>query len=215
MERKEYSPCDYTNRVQDNQPKPLTKEVFNSLLDGMDVRMNVEKVREHTPESENYKRALPGITWQSKFGGQLRTDRNAESTGFFCLDVDIHHEERFQELLRTEGGAAACKWGEKEARERAARWTAMAEAEDAQPAKPGEELDIVAIHISPGGAGIHVVALCNPLCTSIAENQERLARLLDTSYDSVCKDAARVFFVCPREDWTYIDMETLFPDVEN
>ena len=56
-----YSPCDYNIGVLDNKPKPLTKEVFNSLLDGMDVRMNIEKVREHTPQSDNYKRALPAL----------------------------------------------------------------------------------------------------------------------------------------------------------
>ena len=210
-----YSPCDYNIGVLDNKPKPLTKEVFNSLLDGMDVRMNIEKVREHTPQSDNYKRALPGITWQSKFGGQTRADMNAESTGLFCLDVDIHHEDHFKELAETKGAAAAWEWGEREARERMARWTAMAEAEESQPAKPGEELDIVAIHLSPQGAGVHVVALCQPYCNSIEEDQARLARLLGTSYDKVCKDPARTFFITPREDWKYLDMETLFPDGES
>ena len=215
MNSKEYSPCDYNIGVLDNKPKPLTRAVFNSLLDGMDVRMNIEKVREHTPQSDSYKRALPGITWQSKFGGQLRTDKNAESTGLFCLDVDIHHEDHFKELAEMKGAAAAWEWGEREARERMARWTAMAEAEESQPAKPGEELDIVAIHLSPQGAGVHVVALCQPYCNSIEEDQARLARLLGTSYDKVCKDAARTFFICPREDWKYLDMETLFPDGES
>ena len=210
-----YSPCDYTNCVQDNKPKPLTKSYFESLLNDMNVRFLTEKIREHTPDAERYKKQLPGITWQSKFGGQLRTDKNAESTGLFCLDVDIHHEDHFRELLNTKGADAAWEWGEREARERVARWTAMAEAEESQPAKPGEELDIVAIHLSPQGAGVHVVALCQPYCNSIEEDQARLARLLGTSYDSVCKDAARIFFVSPREDWKYLDLETLFPDGGN
>ena len=48
---KPYSPCDYVNRAKDNHPKPLTMEIFDSLLNGMDVKMNVEKVREHTNKS--------------------------------------------------------------------------------------------------------------------------------------------------------------------
>ena len=207
-----FSPCDYVSRAKDNHPKPLTKEIFESLLNGMDVKMNVEKVREHKSDAEQYKRLLPGIAWQSRFGGQLRADKNAEATGLFCLDVDIHHEDRFKEILQTKGADAAYKWAEAEAEERAMRWKAMAEAETGVAPPIGGELDIVAIHISPSGTGVHVVALCQPYCNSIAEDQARLAKLLGTTYDDVCKDAARIFFVTPKEDWKYLDLETLFPD---
>ena len=91
----------------------------------------------------------------------------------------------------------------------------MAEAENSVAPPIGGELDIVAIHISPSGTGVHVVALCNPACNSIAEDQARLAHLLGTSYDTVCKDAARIFFVTPKEDWKYLDLETLFPNEED
>ena len=207
-----FSPCDYVNRVKDNHPKPMTREIFDSLLNGMDVKMTVEKVREHKADAEIYKQQLPGIAWQSKFGGQLRVAANAQSTGFFCIDVDIHHEDRFKQLLQTDGVEAAYKWAEAEAMERALRWKAMAEAETSTPGELGGELDIVAIHISPSGTGVHVVALAQPYCNSIAEDQERLARLLGTSYDTVCYDASRIFFVTPREDWVYIDYKTIFQD---
>ena len=49
-----------------------------------------------------------------------------------------------------------------------------------------------------------------PNCKTIAENQQRLARILDTSHDEVCKDWARIFFLTPREDWTYLDMDAIF-----
>ncbi len=212
MEKKPFSPCDYVNRVKDNHPKPMTREIFDSLLDGIDVKMNVEKVREHKADAEIYKQQLPGIAWQSTFGGQLRVAANAQSTGFFCIDVDIHHEDRFKQLLQTQGVDAAYRWAEAEAKQRAMRWRAMAEAETSTPGECGGELDIVAIHISPSGTGVHVVALAQPYCNSIAEDQERLAKLLGTSYDSVCFDTSRIFFVTPREDWVYIDYETLFPD---
>ncbi len=209
-----YSPCDYVTKVMDNRPKPLTREMFASLLNDMGVRMTVEKVREHGPEAERYKRMLPAICWQSKFNGGLRTDMNAESTGFFCLDIDYQHDPHFIELCNTEGEEAAWRWGEELARKNAKRWAEMQEQIDENPRKVAEreedDLGIVAIHVSPQAAGVHVVACCSPLCATIEENQARLARLLGTSYDCVCKDWARIFFVTPREDWTYLDMGTLF-----
>jgi hypothetical protein len=72
--------------------------------------------------------------------------------------------------------------------------------------------DIVGVHISPQGAGVHVIALWNAHCKTIEENQQRLARLLDTEYDAVCKDWARIYFLTPREDWTYLDMDSIFED---
>lgn len=204
----EYSPCDYTNRVRDNQPKRLTREYFLTLLEDIGVRMNTEKIREHKPDAERYKRELPGITWQSRFDGQLRTDRNAKSTGLYCLDVDCQHEETFKQLLQTEGADAAWRWGTQEAHARAERWTKMAMEEATGQHYYG--LDIIAIQISPQGAGVHVVAACNEVFGSIEENQAHLAKLLGTPYDQVCKDAARMWFVTPKEDWVYLDMESLF-----
>lgn len=206
-----YSPCDYVNHARDNQPKPLTQEYFETLLDDMNVKFLCDKVREHKPDAERYKVMLPAICWQSEFKGQLRTDKNAKPTGLFCLDVDIHHEQEFIDLCKRHGHYPACKWAETEARRRAELWASYAESEDAVGVRnPSDELGIVAVHISPSGTGVHVVACCHFLCKTIAENQARLARLLETSYDDVCKDWARIFFVVPREDWTYIDTKTLF-----
>ena len=46
------SPCDFVWKARDNQPKPLTRERFLSLLNGMDVTMTTEKVRLHDAQSE-------------------------------------------------------------------------------------------------------------------------------------------------------------------
>ncbi|MBO4550333.1 MAG: hypothetical protein J5733_06350 [Bacteroidaceae bacterium] len=211
MESKAYSPCDYVNRARDNQPKPLTREYFETLLDDMNVKFLCDKVREHKPDAERYKTQLPAICWQSEFKGGLRTDRNAKPTGLFCLDVDIHHEKTFLDLCKQHKPEEAYRWAESEARRRADLWCSLAEKEDAEGVKnPADELSIVAVHVSPSGTGVHVVACCHFLCKDIAENQQRLARLLYTSYDEVCKDWARIFFVVPRSDWTYIDYKTLF-----
>ena len=212
MKEKLFSPCDYVNKAMDNQPKPLTKEYFETLLDDMNVKLLTDKIREHKSDAETYKKQLPGICWQSKFNGQLRTDKNAIPTGLFCLDVDYHHEQRFKDICQTEGPEAAWRWGEELARKNAEQWAAMQREQDEHAPKAGEDLGIVAIHLSPQNAGIHVIAVCNGLCKSIEEYQARLAKLLRTSYDDVCKDWARLFFVTPREDWTYLDLETLFPE---
>ena len=213
MEEKIYSPCDYVMKARDNQPKPLTREMFETLLDDMNVQFLCDKVREHKPDAERYKIMLPAITWQSKFNDKLRTDQNAIPTGLFCLDVDIHHEPEFKKKL-DEMGLSAFGWAEKEARDRACRWAAMQHEQDQTGCSPADDLAIVAIHISPSGTGVHVVACCNDLCRSIEENQARLAKLLGTSYDAVCKDWARIFFVAPRSDWTYLDMDALFCNEE-
>ena len=202
MNNKVISPCDYVTKARDNQPKPLTREYFETLLDDMNVKFLCDKVREHKPDAERYKAMLPAVTWQARFEGKLRTAANAQPTGFFCLDVDIIHEDMFRVLLKDKGAAEAFAWAENEAMNRSSEWARKAQEEEG----PG----IVAIHISPSGTGVHVVACCHPSCKSIEENQARLARLLGTSYDTVCKDWPRIFFVTPRNDWTYIDYETLF-----
>lgn len=208
-----FSPCDYVLRVTDNQPKPLTKDMFLSLIGGMDTQFAVQEIRRRTPKAEAIKRSLPAVTWQSRFGGKQRSDKNAEATGFFCLDIDIHHEQKFLDLYHDEGAQAAYEWAEREAQERAERWRVLAEAEQSGGAHDlGGELDIVGICISPSGTGLHVIALCNPACFTIAEDQARLASLLKTEYDQVCKDPARIFFLSPKEDWKYLDLETLFQE---
>ena len=214
MDNKELSPCDYVMRAMDNQPKPLTREMFLSLLEDFGMKFNVQKVREHGADAERYKRLLPAVTWQARFNGQLRKDENAEPTGFFCLDVDIHHEAEFKELVTTRGYQLACEWAEAEAKRRTQLWAAMQREEEEALIEKGatcsDPLNIVGIHISPSGMGAHVIACCDESCQTIAENQARLARLLGTSYDEVCKDWARIMFLCPKEDWTYLDMDNFF-----
>lgn len=203
------SPCDFVWKARDNRPKPLTREIFMSLINGMDVKMTTEKVRLHDAQSEVYKIQLPAVTWQARFDGKLRNDANAQPTGIFCLDVDIHHENEFKDILTHNGAEAALAWAREEAQERAVRWARMQMEEDDSDAT-NQDLAIVGIHISPSGTGVHVIAYCHPSCKTIAENQARLARLLDTSFDEVCKDWARIFFLSPKEDWTYLDVDAIF-----
>jgi len=206
----QFSPCDYVNKFNDNQPKPLTSDLFLSFINGSDTKMHTEIVRQHKPNAETYKKLLPAVTWQARFGGKLRTAANAQRTPFYALDVDIHHEYEFKYRLQKDGIDEAYKWAEQEARERAERWARMQREanSDVTATDPG----IVGIHVSPSGTGVHVIALCKPQFTTIADQQKWLADLLGTEYDAVCKDNSRIWFLTPREDWTYLDMENLFEE---
>ena len=204
-----FSPCDFVWKARDNQPKPLTREQFLSFLNGSDVAILCDIIRQHKPDAEAHKLQLPAVTWQARFDGKLRNDANAIPTGFYCLDVDIHHEPEFKAICQHKGVKAAYDWAEQEAKERAERWARMQREEDSDCSN-GEPLQIAGIHISPSGTGVHVIALCHENCKTVAENQARLAKLLGTSYDEVCKDWARIFFLTPKEDWTYLDIDSIF-----
>ena len=209
MAQNEIACCDYVTSARDNQPKPLKDYLLKDLIESERVEMLTQKVRQHNEMSEAFKLQLPAVTWQSEFNGEMRKDVNAHPTGYFCLDVDIHHEPEFHDAWVSRGRVAAYLWAEQEARERAEKWAMMQQEEDSGMRK-GEPLHIVAIHVSPSGTGVHVVAMCDETCATIAANQKRLARLLNTSYDEVCKDWARIFFIVPRRDWTYIDWRAFF-----
>ena len=76
-----------------------------------------------------------------------------------------------------------------------------------------DELDLYAVHKSPGGDGAHIVAGCNPEFTTIAENQKWLAGELGIPYDPVCKDAARFFNLTTRDEFYYLNMD-MFEDFQ-
>ena len=202
------SPCDYVIDKMDIRPKPLTKEIFLSLINGSDTRMYTELVRRHDKDSEKYKGMLPAVTWQAKFDGLNRTDKYAIPTGLFCLDVDINHEMEFAEREKAEGREAALKWAKEEAWERAERWARMQKEEDSGIKVQG--LNILGIHVSPSETGVHVISAFPEYVYDISTAQEKLAKALQTSYDTVCKNWGRIFFISPKSDWTYLDMDSLF-----
>ncbi len=73
-----------------------------------------------------------------------------------------------------------------------------------------DELDILCVHQSMSRHGLHIVALCQPQFETIAENQEWLAKAINTPYDAVCHDLARYFAISLPDDLWYCDTETLF-----
>jgi len=179
---------EYFQGVCDHAPHTLTREVLRQLVSQPQTRHLVEKCRQ-TGDQEQ-KKKLPAVTWQATYPKGTRADAGAKPTGLFMLDVDhISQKHPLSEVREAEDPARAM-------------WEMM---------KPRvDELDIVCVHKTASGDGLRVVALCQPQFQTIAENQAWLATELNTCYDSVCKDWARLSFLSVPEDFYYIDNDTLF-----
>lgn len=129
------------------------------------------------------KRQLPAVTWQAWFDDGKRKNVLAHPSGLFMLDID--HVDFPDAHYR--------KW------------------EETFHKPLGETLGVVAIHMTPSTQGIRFVAKCRPEFSTIAENQQWLARKLMTRYDEVTKDFARLSFLVPRDYFFYLD-PSLFED---
>lgn len=173
---------DYVSKVSAPTQR-LTRKAFRQMIESPEVRFLIEDCR--NGELEQKKRLLPGICWQATFKDGKRTEAHAQPNGVFALDID--HISR----MKMRGVETPLDL-----------WLSMKERT--------EELDILCVHQTPSADGLRVVALCQPQFGSIAENQAWLASELRCTYDPVCKDWARLFFISIPEDFYYIDEETLF-----
>lgn len=200
---------DFVYNVRDNQPTPLTKQRLLDFLNSTEMRATTAAIRRWGEDRERLKRNLPGVTWQSEFNGLRRQDGNARATSFFCLDVDLHHSVRHKELTATSGPEEATTWAKTQARQLAKEWADVAWRQ--LNGMEQEDFGILGVCVSPSGTGLHVIGIRlgeEP----IADSQRRLASQLGTEYDVACKDMARIFFLSPMEDWTFLDLSTLFAE---
>ncbi len=80
----------YTKCVS-SKAEDLSWDILQRLLDSPEVAMTIDEIRKesnHDKQGE-LKRKLPAVTWQSHFEpGSRRSDKSAQPTGFFMLDVD-------------------------------------------------------------------------------------------------------------------------------
>lgn len=77
-------------------PSPLTREVFERLIDESWLADICKVVAEGNLDA---KRRLPAACWQASFGGMKRANANAKSSGLFALDVD--HVDDPEALFRS------------------------------------------------------------------------------------------------------------------
>ena len=166
---------------------PCPTDCLMATIDCQKIRDRVAAVRAavaagQKDEASRLKKRLPAVTWQAHFEDGKRRNESALHSGLYMLDVDgVEDVEHVCEQII----------------ETATEQYLMNE--------------IVAVHISPSGRGIRVVAVCtDPARDTIEKNQAWLAEKLGIlSYDAACKDFARLAFLVHYDDFKYLNLELL------
>ena len=166
---------------------PCPTDLLMSTIDSQKLRDNVQAVRDAVAAGQKdnvdrLKKRLPAVTWQASFPDGKRCSEGAVPSGLYMLDIDDVADAlaEGQRLVTT--------------------------------VQNGQLKDLVAaIHISPSGRGLRVVAVCaDPALDTIEKNQAWLAAQLGlSSYDSACKDFARLAFLVPQDDFLLLNLDLL------
>ena len=173
-----------------SQGVPCTTDMLMATIDTQKMRDRVQAVRDavgagRKDEAARLKKRLPAVTWQAHFPDGKRRSEGALSSGLYMLDIDgVVEVEKTIDAI-IESATEQCILDE-----------------------------IVAVHISPSGKGIRVVAVCSdPARDTIEKNQAWLAQKLGIlAYDEACKDFARLAFLVAYEDFRYLNLELLGSD---
>ncbi len=182
---------DYFDSVKAPQGKVCSPELFLAAIEDMQIKQRLAQIGAAAAANDaeavaTLKRHLPIVTWQASFRDHQRSNANAIPSGLFMLDVDhIPDLQKFKEEI-----------------------VDPLTVNDARLAK---ELGVMAVHITPSGAGMRFVCLCPPGMTTIEGCQQWLAAQLGiVSFDTACKDFARSSFLVAKEMFLYLDIETMF-----
>jgi len=171
----------YQNKLTSGQPMPLTKEIWDKLIDSPEVKNLCDRIAELDPNDENYndrkqalKRRLPIIIpHAASFANGKRISADATPSGLAMLDVD--HVENPRDWF---------------------------ESIDKQLLSDNK---IYLVAITASGKGLRIIG--ERLETETIEAaQLRMATALGiTEYDAVTKDLARASYVVPRDYilWIY------------
>ena len=182
---------DYFDSVKAPQGMVCTPELFIAAIEDMQIKQRLAQIgaaaaANDTEAVATLKRHLPIVTWQASFRNHQRSNANAIPSGLFMLDVDhIPDLQKFKEEI-----------------------VDPLTVNDARLAK---ELGVMAVHITPSGAGMRFVCLCPQGMTTIEGCQQWLAAQLGiVSFDTACKDFARSSFLVAKEMFLYLDVPDLF-----
>lgn len=118
------------------------------------------------------KRNLPAVTWQSNYEMKAqRGNKNAVPTGLYIIDMDGVEEPQKE-------------------------WERICKEHSSI-----EKKEIVGAHITPSGKGLRLICLAPRKLKTIAECQQRMARVLNIEIDEVTKDFARLSFLVKQDMW--------------
>lgn len=169
---------------------PCSTDMLMATIDTQKMRDRVQAVRDavnagRKDEAARLKKRLPAVTWQAHFPDGKRRSEGALSSGLYMLDIDgIEEVEKTIDAM-LESATEQCILDQ-----------------------------IVAVHISPSGKGIRVVAVCSdPQRDTIEKNQAWLAEKLGVvAYDAACKDFARLAFLVHYDDFRLLNLDLLTKD---
>ena len=201
MNKDYISNLSYVNSVSDTNPKPLTRDVLESLLDNPSKQELLNQYRASGDEEK--KKLLSAITFNGSFCEQRRqqrlqglspeqqknaTKRAAEDflpSGLYGIDIDT--KGRPEELLEEVKSIIREQLG----------------------IVPEQ---IIAMAYRTPGMGLRVV-VARAKGLTLAEEQRKWQTLLQgMDVDEACKDMGRLYFLTSREDLLYINHDLLFPE---
>ena len=182
----------YQNKLTSGQPMPLTKEIWDKLIDSSEVKNLCDRIAELDPNDENYndrkqalKRRLPIIIpHAASFANGKRISADATPSGLAMLDVDHVDNPR--------------DWFESIDKQLLSDNRIYLVAITAS----GKGLRIIGERLETSSVGSNGIRQFE----TIEAAQLRIATALGiTEYDAVTKDLARASYVVPRDYilWIY------------
>ena len=196
----------YQESVSKGTPKPCTPEIWDQLIDSLEVKNICSRIAALDPEAPDYndrkqalKRRLPIIIpHAASFKNGRRVSADGIPSGLAMLDVD--HVDNPREITPLQ----LSPQGERD--------------------KFLRKNGIVLVAITASGHGLRVIGKRQRLTPTLSQGeggglesieaaQMRMAEVLGIKeYDAVTKDLARASYVVPREYILYEDREGLFSD---
>ena len=200
MNKDYISNLSYVNSVSDTNPKPLTRDVLESLLDSPSKQELLNEYRAFGDEEK--KKLLSAITFNGMFCEERRQQRLQALTpeqrnvakkraaedflpsGLYGIDIDTKGRpeallEEVKSIIREQMGI--------------------------------EPEEIIAMAYRTPGMGLRVVVLRAKGLTLTEEQRKWQTLLHGIDVDEACKDIGRLYFLTSREDVLYINHDLLFP----
>ena len=193
----------YVNNIYDHQPKPLTPEILNQLIDADATQGALKQHREGS--MKDAKNRLPGVMFNGLFSPSLaeahmKQPLNAKGKAPSMRDDECFVTWPLMALdIDPKDGCALTPSEQFET-----TWNKVKEVFATDP----EQL-IAMAYASPSIPGWRIVVKRAKGLT-IEQEQERWNAVLPIKCDAKCKNVGRVFYLTSREDMLYLNPAVLF-----
>lgn len=191
----------YVNSVSDTNPKPLTRDVLESLLDNPSKQELLNEYRASGDKEkknqlfaitfngmfceEKRQQRLQALTPEQRKDAKMRTAEDFLPSGLYGIDIDT--KGRPEELLEEVKSIIREQLGI-------------------------EPEQIIAMAYRTPGMGLRVVVTRAKGLTLVEEQRKWQTLLHGMDVDEACKDMGRLYFLTSREDLLYINYDLLFTE---